>query len=100
MQTTSQQLLVQLEQQIRVFSEQMEALRQANNQLKVALAETKAKLDKKQGTTQVWQEKYEALKAAQGINSNDSASRKRALHYIDTLISEVDACIAQLEIEN
>lgn len=100
MQTTSQQLLVQLEQQIRVFTEQMEALKQANSQLKEVLTETKAKLDKKLEATQVWQEKYEALKAAQGINSSDSGSRKRALHHIDALINEVDACIAQLEIDN
>ena len=48
--------------------------------------------------SRTWQEKYEALKSAQGINTGDTAAKKRALHHIDALINEVDACIAQLEI--
>lgn len=100
METTSLQHLLQLEDQLRALVEKLETLKQANELLQEALDETSAKLEKKQESSRTWQEKYEALKSAQGINSGDVAAKKRALHHIDALITEVDACIAQLEIED
>ncbi len=100
METTSLQHLSQLEDQLLTLVEKLKSLRQANMQLQQTLNETTAKLEKKHESSREWQEKYEALKSAQGINSGDAAAKKRAMHHIDALISEVDACIAQLEIED
>ncbi len=92
------QHLEELESQLHLLVNSLHALEQENQQLKQALAETVGKLKKKHEMSRNWQEKYDALKSAQGINMGDAAARKRALHHIDALINEVDACIAQLEI--
>lgn len=92
------QLLEQLENQLATLLAKLHALEQSNIELKQNLSQTTAKLEKKQEVSRAWQEKYEALKSAQGINTSDTAARKRALHHIDVLINEVDACIAQLDI--
>ena len=92
------QHLEELESQLHVLVDNLRALEQKNQQLEQALAETVGKLEKKQEMSRNWQEKYDALKSAQGINTGDVAAKKRALHHIDALINEVDACIAQLEI--
>lgn len=96
--SSTAQLLEQLEQQLAALLAKLHALEQSNLELQQNLAETAAKLEKKQEFSRTWQEKYEALKSAQGINTGDTAARKRALHHIDVLINEVDACIAQLDI--
>lgn len=99
METPTVQLLATLELQIQTLVSKMTTLQQANQDLTKQLAETLSKLETKQEATRSWQEKYEALKSAQGINAGDVAAKKRALHHIDALINEVDACIAQLEID-
>jgi len=100
METPTAQLLVQLEQQIHGLVDKLHELTLANQQLKESLEETTDKLTKKKEALRMWQEKYDALTAAQGMNTSDALARKKALHHIDALISEVDACIAQLEMEN
>lgn len=100
METPTAQLLVQVEQQIHALVDKLHELTLANQKLKQALEETTEKLEKKHEATRTWQEKYDALKAAQGMNTGDVMARKKALHHIDVLINEVDACIAQLEIED
>lgn len=100
METPTAQLLVQLEQQIHGLVDKLHELTLANQQLKESLEETTDKLTKKKEALRMWQEKYDALKAAQGMNTSDALARKKALHHIDALISEVDACIEQLEMEN
>ena len=92
--------LQELENQLHVLLDSLRALEQKNQALEQLLSETKSKLEKKHEASRKWQEKYDALKSAQGINANDTASKKRALHHIDALINEVDACITQLEIED
>lgn len=96
--TSTIQLLEQLEQQMIILTDKLHELEESNKALRDNLAGALAKLENKQEISKTWQKKYEALKSAQGINTGDSASRKRALHHIDVLIGEVDACIAQLEI--
>ena len=90
--------LQQLENQLHVLVDRLHYLEQRNENLEHALAEITAKLEKKHDISRAWQDKYEALKSAQGMNTGDTAAKKRALHHIDALINEVDACIAQLEI--
>ena len=96
--TSTAQHLEQLEQQVVILVDKLHKLDDANKLLRENLAEAIAKLENKQELSKTWQEKYEALKSAQGINTTDLAARKRALHHLDMLINEVDACIAQLEI--
>lgn len=98
MEISTLQDLQHLEKQLYALVAKLQELTEKNQGLKHALAETANKLEKKHEMSRMWQEKYEALKSAQGINAGDVAAKKRALHHIDTLINEVDACIAQLEI--
>lgn len=98
MENAALQELQQLENQLHILVAKLQQLEQQNQKLELALAETAAKFEKKHDMSRTWQEKYEALKSAQGINTGDTAAKKRALHHIDALIKEVDACIAQLEI--
>ncbi|MDA0779739.1 MAG: hypothetical protein O2810_05840 [Bacteroidetes bacterium] len=100
MEYSTLQHLEQLENQLHVLVDSFRALEKKNQELEEALIDTTSKLEKKQEISRNWQEKYEALKSAQGINTSDTASKKRALYHIDALINEVDACIAQLEIED
>ena len=96
--SSTSKLLDQLKHQLEELVNKLHTLEQTNLELKQALAETNKKLEKKHEISRTWQDKYEALKSVQGIHSGDAATKKRALHHIDALISEVDACIAQLEI--
>lgn len=98
MESAALQDLQQLENQLHKLVTKLRELEQQNERLKHALAETTNKLEKKNEVSRTWQEKYDALKSVQGINTGDTAAKKRALHHIDALINEVDACIAQLEI--
>ncbi len=100
MENSTLQHLQQLEDQLHALVNSLRTLEQKNQELEEALIDIKSKLEKKQEISRNWQEKYEALKSAQGINTGDTASKKRALHHIDALINEVDACIAQLEMED
>jgi hypothetical protein len=34
------------------------------------------------------------------MKTDNTAAKKRTLHHINTLINEVDACIAQIKIED
>jgi hypothetical protein len=78
----------------------MHQLQQSKAALKASLLEAQSKLKVKQEDAQEWKEKYEALKAVQGMKTDNAAAKKRTLHHIDALISEVDACIAQIKIED
>jgi phage shock protein A len=100
MEHSALQELQQLEDQLNLLVNILQDLQQKNQQLEHALAETATKLEKKHEIARTWHEKYEALKSAQGMNSGDTHAKKRALHHIDALINEVDACISQLEIED
>ena len=93
-------ILDQLENQLYELVEKMQQLQQSKVALETSLLEAQSKLKKKQEEAQEWKEKYEALKAVQGMKTDNTAAKKRTLHHIDALINEVDACIAQINIED
>jgi acetyl-CoA carboxylase alpha subunit len=93
-------VLDQLENQLYELVEKMQQLQQSKVALETSLLEAQSKLKKKQEEAQEWKEKYEALKAVQGMKTDNTAAKKRTLHHIDALINEVDACIAQINIED
>lgn len=93
-------VLDQLENQLYELIEKMQQLQQSKVALETSLLEAQSKLKKKQEEAQEWKEKYEALKAVQGMKTDNTAAKKRTLHHIDALINEVDACIAQINIED
>ena len=100
MDATTTAVLDQLENQLHELVQKMRQLQQSKVTLETSLLEAQAKLQKKQQDAQQWKEKYEALKAVQGMKTDNTAAKKRTLHHLDTLINEVDACIAQIKIED
>ena len=78
--------------------EKIHQLQQSKISLETTVLETQSRLKKKQEDAQKWKEKYEALKAVQGIETGNTAAKKRTLHHIDALINEIDSCIAQIKI--
>ena len=93
-------VLDKLENQLYDLVEKMHQLQQSKAALEASLLEVQSKLKVKQEDAQEWKEKYEALKAVQGMKMDNTAAKKRTLHNIDALINEVDACIAQIKIED
>ena len=93
-------VLDKLENQLHELVEKMHQLQQSKVALETSLLEAQSKLKAKQEDAQEWKEKYEALKAVQGMKTDNTAAKKRTLHHIDALINEVDACIAQIKIED
>jgi acetyl-CoA carboxylase alpha subunit len=93
-------VLDKLENQLYELVEKMHQLQQSKVALETSLLEAQSKLKAKQEDAQEWKEKYEALKAVQGMKTDNTAAKKRTLHHIDALINEVDACIAQIKIED
>jgi acetyl-CoA carboxylase alpha subunit len=92
--------LSKLEVQLEQLIEKIQQLQNSNLETENILSLTISKLDKKNDDAKYWKEKYKALKAIQGINSSNTAAKKRTLHHIDVLVSEIDACIAQIQIDN
>jgi chromosome segregation ATPase len=93
-------VLDKLENQLHELVEKTQELQQSKVVLEASLLEAQSKLKAKQEDAQEWKEKYEALKAVQGMKTDNTAAKKRTLHHIDALINEVDACIAQIKIED
>ena len=98
MDNSTSAVLDQLENQLHELVEKMRQLQQSKASLETSLLEAQAKFQKKQKDAQQWKEKYEALKAVQGMKTDNTAAKKRTLHHIDVLLNEVDACIAQIKI--
>jgi hypothetical protein len=92
--------LDKLENQLYDLVKKMHQLQQSKVALETSFLEARSKLKAKQEDAQDWKEKYEALKAVQGMKTDNTAAKKRTLHHIDALINEVDACIAQIKIED
>ena len=93
-------VLDKLENQLYELVEKMHQLQQSKVALETSLLEAQSKLKAKQEDAREWKEKYEAFKAVQGMKTDNTAAKKRTLHHIDALINEVDACIAQIKIED
>ncbi|MDO6597520.1 hypothetical protein Q4512_11385 [Oceanihabitans sp. 2_MG-2023] len=84
-----------LENKISKVLHKLEVLKQANIKLEKDLQASNQELLKEKQHIVVWQEKYEALKMANSLLGSDNNKRETKLK-INTLIREIDHCIAQL----
>ncbi|WP_405381572.1 hypothetical protein [Maribacter sp. LLG6340-A2] len=84
-----------LENKISKLLQQLEALNNDNLQLKKELKNIKSSQENASKTVSEWEEKYNSLKLANsmlGSNTNKTEAKLK----INTLIRELDHCIAQL----
>ena len=84
-----------LEQKISTLLTKMEALKQKNSKLQQDLQTAHSSSSNTQQSVLDWEEKYNSLKLANsmlGSNSNKTEAKLK----INTLIRELDHCIAQL----
>ncbi|MDX1316166.1 MAG: hypothetical protein R3262_01370 [Xanthomarina gelatinilytica] len=75
--------------------QQLETVKQANLKLEKELQASKQLAMEQQELIVSWEEKYEALKIANTMLGSDENKRETKLK-INTLIREIDHCIAQL----
>ncbi|MCB0375095.1 MAG: hypothetical protein KDD04_04170 [Sinomicrobium sp.] len=93
--TAITQVIDTLEDRISKLLRKMEALQQANVRLTQQLAQSEASEAELRKTLSEWKEKHKALQLANsmlGSNKNKTEAKLK----IDTLIREIDDCIAQL----
>ncbi|MEX0313546.1 MAG: hypothetical protein AB3N18_05170 [Allomuricauda sp.] len=84
-----------LENKVSKLLHKMELLQQANTKLKEELNLAKEENQLKQNAVTEWEEKYNSLKMANtmlGSNTNKTEAKLK----INTLIRELDVCIAKL----
>lgn len=84
-----------LENKISKILHKMESLKLANSKLKDELEQSHNTLQQRVDQIMSWEEKYEALKVANTILGSDENKRETKLK-INTLIRDIDHCIAQL----
>lgn len=84
-----------LENKISKVLHKLEGLKQTNSKLQQELEQSQNMLHEQDKKLQSWEEKYEALKMAKTILGSDENKRETKLK-INTLIREIDHCIAQL----
>lgn len=84
-----------LENKVSKLLHKLELLNQTNSKLKEELLATKNTQQKTQKTLVDWEEKYNSLKMANTMLGSNS-SKTEAKLKINTLIRELDSCIAQL----
>lgn len=84
-----------LENKISKVLHKQDVLKQANLKLEQQLQSTQKSLQDQKLNLVTWQEKYEALKFANTMLGSDNNKRETKLK-INTLIREIDHCIAQL----
>ena len=84
-----------IEQRISTLLREMEVLKQANLKLAQELEISKASGIAQEKTILEWKEKYKALKLANSMLGS-TENKTEAKLKIDTLIREIDHCIAQL----
>lgn len=73
----------------------MELLRKANAKLTQDLVVTEHKVSELQLVVEGWEDKYRSIKLANSMLGSDT-NKKEAKLKINTLIREIDHCIAQL----
>ncbi|UNY97525.1 hypothetical protein MQE36_10555 [Zhouia spongiae] len=84
-----------LENKVSKLLHKMEFLKQENRLLKDELALVEQSKNSLEETIKVWEEKYDSLKLASSmLGSNEHKTETK--HKINTLIREIDHCIAQL----
>ena len=84
-----------IENRISKVLHKLEVLKQANAKLSEELSVSQQKLSQQENIITSWEEKYETLKFANSILGSDESKRETKLK-INTLIREIDHCIAQL----
>ncbi|WP_274476174.1 hypothetical protein [Mangrovimonas aestuarii] len=84
-----------LENKIGMLLHEYERLKQLNSMLEQELKQCKDQLQDRDKTILEWQDKNEALQIANTILGSDDNKRETKLK-INTLIREIDQCIAQL----
>jgi len=84
-----------LENKINLVLQKQEVLKQTNLKLQKQLQASKEELQVKVDEISTWEEKFEALKFANTMLGSDNNKRETKLK-INTLIREIDHCIAQL----
>ena len=89
------QILDSLEVNLLRRLQQLEALKRENQRLVSELKDLRQIIEQNNAEIADWEEKYESLKMANSILGS-SESTKQAKLKINTLIREIDHCIAQL----
>jgi len=84
-----------LENRISKMLHKLEVMKQTNSRLSDELAQSERNISEQERELVSWQEKYESLKHANSILGSDEYKRETKLK-INTLIREIDHCIAQL----
>ena len=84
-----------LENQISKLLHKLELLSLANKRLEEELDSVKDDRDLAKNSIMLWEEKYESLKMANSMLGSDN-NKTEAKLKINTLIRELDHCIAQL----
>ena len=84
-----------LENKISKVLHKQEVLKQTNAKLSEELANHQQKIIQQQEELSFWVEKYESLKIANSMLGSDENRRETKLK-INTLIKDIDHCIAQL----
>ncbi|WP_353778422.1 hypothetical protein [Winogradskyella sp. 3972H.M.0a.05] len=84
-----------LENKISKILHKQEVLRQTNAKLSEELVKYQQEVLQKQEELSTWIEKYESLKVASSMLGSDENKRDTKLK-INTLIRDIDHCIAQL----
>ena len=84
-----------LENKISKVLHKLEVLKQTNTKISDELAIQQRKNMQQQEEITSWAEKYEALKMANSLLGSDENNRETKLK-INTLIRDIDHCIAQL----
>lgn len=85
----------ELENKISKVLHKLEVLKQTNEKISEALAVQQQKNIIQQEEISSWVDKYEALKMANSLLGSDENNRETKLK-INTLIRDIDHCIAQL----
>lgn len=84
-----------LENRVSKMLHRLEVLEQKNQQLRQELANSKEESQRLQQQISQWEEKYKSLKIANSMLGSDN-NKKEAKLKINTLIRQIDHCIAQL----
>lgn len=89
------QILDNLEVNLFKTLQKLEALQRANSELKSQLDQAQQTVEQQKTTLQEWEEKFESFRMASSIvGSSDNTTEAKL--KINTLIREIDHCIAQL----
>ena len=89
------ELVDSLENKVSKLLHQLEIQRQLNRKLTEELRDSNGRNKQLQSTIEEWEDKYRSLKLAKSmLGSNESKTEAKL--KINTLIREIDTCIAQL----